>query len=438
MNRKEITNIVQEAKYEESGGRKAQKIFYGWWIVGGCFLILVVSVGAGLYSLPIFLVPLQEHFGWTRTSISIGAAIASISIGLMAPCVGAIISRFGMRPTMFVGTLIMAFGFIGYASITLLWHFWVASVVVAIGLSMVAFVPVQTLISLWFSRRRGLAMGLTLAGVGFGGLVLAPITGLLIADQGWRIAYATLAGVVLVPVLLVLLFVLRDTPSIMGLQPDGDPAPKNLKEEGHPDPSVLTGLEFAEALHTKAFWVLIITVFFASFTSFGIVQHLPALLTDAGYTPAVAANTLGTAIGLSVIGRVLGGTMSDRFGAQWIYAFLVGSITVSAVVLLWPDQKFALIAFSVCFGLGLGGINVLLPLLVGMCFGLKDFSKTVGVVILAATLGSSTGPLFVGMLYDINGDYKLALAALIALGMMGIITATFIRRPRSFEIVTER
>jgi cyanate permease len=73
-----------------------------------------------------------------------------------------------------------------------------------------------------------------------------------------------------------------------------------------------------------------------------------------------------------------------------------------------------------------------------MCFGLKDFSKTVGVVILAATLGSSTGPLFVGMLYDINGDYKLALAALIALGMMGIITATFIRRPRSFEIVTER
>ena len=437
MNKKEITNVAEDAQDEHSESLKSPKIFYGWWIVLGCFLILVVSVGAGLYSLPIFLVPLQEQFGWTRTSISIGAAIASIAIGLMAPWVGVIISRFGMRPTMFVGTLIMVLGFIGYASITSLWHFWVASAIVAIGLSMVAFVPVQTLISLWFSRRRGLAMGLTLAGVGFGGLILVPITGLVIADQGWRTAYVTLAGVVLVPVLFVLLFILRDSPSIMGLQPDGDLASNNLEENGRSDPSVLAGLEFAEALHTRAFWVLITTVFFASFTSFGMVQHLAALLTDAGYTPAVAANTLGTAIGLSVIGRVLGGTMSDRFGAQWVYAFLVGSITVSAIVLLWPDQEFALIAFSVCFGLGLGGINVLLPLLVGMCFGLKDFSKTVGVVILAATVGSSTGPLFVGMLYDMNGNYNLALVALIALGMMGIITATFIRRPRPFEMVTE-
>ena len=406
-----------------------KKLFYGWWVVVGCFFILVVSVGAGLYSLPIFLVPLQEHFGWSRTSISIGAAIASISLGLMAPWVGVIIERFGMRPVMFVGSLIMAFGFLGYASIMTLWHFWLASGIVAIGLSMVAFVPVQTLISYWFSRRRGVAMGLTLAGIGLGGLTLVPITGMVISIYGWRIAYMALGIAIVLPVSIILLLVVRDSPSAMGLWPDGDVSKTQPGDGVISEVPEILGLEFGEAIRSSAFWILTVVVFAVSFTTFGIVQHLSALLTDIGYTPAVAASTLGSAIGLSVIGRVVSGALSDRFGTQWICSILVALITLSAAVLLWADHRWVLIAFSLSFGLGLGGYNVLLPLLVGMCFGLKAFSKILGVVILAATIGSSLGPLVVGMLFDVHGDYRIALLVLITLGVVGMITVTFIRRP---------
>ena len=170
-------------------------------------------------------------------------------------------------------------------------------------------------------------------------------------------------------------------------------------------------------------------VFATSFTSFGIIQHLSALLTDIGYTPAIAASTLGSAIGLSIIGRVVSGALSDRWGAQWVCSVLVGLITLSVVALLWADHKLALITFSLCFGLGLGGYNVLLPLLVGMCFGLKAFSKILGVIIFTATIGSSLGPIIVGMLFDVHGDYRIALLVMISLGLVGMITVTFIHRP---------
>jgi MFS family permease len=429
MNQLSTSDKTQSASVDALSPNPGKKLFYGWWIVVGCFFILVVSVGAGLYSLPIFLVPLQEHFGWSRTSISIGAAIASISIGLMAPWIGVIIERFGMRPMMFVGSLIMAFGFVGYASMMTLWHFWLASAVVATGLSMVAFVPVQTLISYWFSRRRGVAMGLTLAGIGLGGLTLVPITGMVISIYGWRIAYMALGISILLPVSIILLLVIRDSPGVMGLQPDGDVPITQAGEDVTSDVSEILSLELGEAVRSGAFWILTVVVFATSFTSFGIIQHLSALLTDIGYTPAIAASTLGSAIGLSVIGRIVSGALSDRWGAQWVCSALVALITLSAVALLWADHKLALITFSLCFGLGLGGYNVLLPLLVGMCFGLKAFSKILGVIIFAATIGSSLGPLIVGMLFDVHGDYRIALLVMISLGLVGMITVTFIHRP---------
>tara|TARA_B110000971_G_C19912332_1_gene455142 strand:- start:190 stop:1017 length:828 start_codon:yes stop_codon:yes gene_type:complete len=272
-------------------------------------------------------------------------------------------------------------------------------------------------------------MGLTLAGIGLGGLTFVPITGMVISIYGWRIAYMALGISILLPVSIILLLVIRDSPGVMGLQPDGDVPITQAGEDVTSDVSEILSLELGEAVRSGAFWILTVVVFATSFTSFGIIQHLSALLTDIGYTPAIAASTLGSAIGLSIIGRVVSGALSDRWGAQWVCSVLVGLITLSVVALLWADHKLALITFSLCFGLGLGGYNVLLPLLVGMCFGLKAFSKILGVIIFAATIGSSLGPLIVGMLFDVHGDYRIALLVMISLGLVGMITVTFIHRP---------
>lgn len=406
---------------------KNDKVFYGWWIVFGAFCILVVAAGAGLYALPIFLVPLQEHFGWTRAGISTGPAVAAVVSAVLAPFVGVLLERFGTRKVMCFGASVMALGFLGLASIAALWHFWLASAVVAIGISLVAFIPVQTLISHWFTRRRGLAMGLTLAGIGFGGLMIAPLTGQIITAYGWREAYLTLAVLVVVLVTVIVLSLIRQSPQEMGLLPDGDIADESL---GDRDAEiVLPGMEVGEAMRTGVFWFIAMANFLGIFAAFGIVQHLAALLSDAGYSASRAASVLGISIGITMVGRVLFGLLTDRFAIRWIFATVVALPAVAAFLLMSIDSTPILVLFCICFGLGLGGIAVISPLAVGACFGLRAFSKIVGAIFVSATLGASAGPVITGKLYDINGDYRVALMVLIVAGCIGVVSAIFVVRP---------
>ena len=189
-----------------------RELFYGWRIVGASFLILLIAVGIGLYGPPVFLVPLQDHFGWSRAAIAGGSAVAFLTAGVVAPLVGVLIDRYGSRKVMVTGALVMGGAFCLLSAIRSLWQFYALNVIVAIGISLVAFIPNQTLISNWFHRKRGLAMGITLAGIGFGGLAMPPLAAFMIADFGWRVAYAVLGSLVLLIVVTVTLAVVRSRP----------------------------------------------------------------------------------------------------------------------------------------------------------------------------------------------------------------------------------
>lgn len=408
-------------------------IFYGWWIVLASFGVLTVAAGAGLYSLPVFLVPLQEHFGWTRAGISAGPALGAVVSGVLAVFVGLLLDRFGTRKVMTAGAFVMTLGFVGLATMTALWHFWLSSVVVAAGISCVAFVPIQTLISHWFTRRRGLAMGLTLAGIGFGGLLLAPTTGFIVDNYGWRQAYLTLGALVLVMVTALVLSVIRQSPRDLGLFPDGDIPDNESTATGSGGDIILPGLELGEALRTLPFWLITGANFLVVFTAFGMVQHLHALLTDAGYAGSTAASVLGVAIGITMVGRIMFGLLTDRFAIRWVFATVVALPTIAAFLLVQVEHSAALVAFCICFGLGLGGAAVMVPLAVGACFGLKAYSKIVGAIFVSATAGAALGPTVTGQLYDMSGNYDTALVVLGIAGGLGVVSAIFVVRPKSIE-----
>ncbi len=389
----------------------ASSIFYGWWITAASGFVLFVTVGVGLYSAPVFLVPLQEHFGWSRAAIAGGGGVAALMAGVVSPMVGLWIDRYGSRRVMSLGAVLMGCAVALFALMDSLWHLYAINLLGALGVSCAAFIPNQVLISNWFVRKRGLAMGLSLAGIGLGGLALAPLADLLIARLGWRLAYAALACLFL-PMLAVILAVVRTHPAELGLRPDGLPTPSETDDDAPSQPDAVEnttrGLGLGEALRTRAFWMISLCNLLLVFGGFSIVTHLVAYLTDQGFGSRTAAVSLGLMIGASVAGRLLFGFLADHVPKARVLSLVLGLLTGCTLLLFRVQSAEMLPAFLLSFGVAFGGGAVLIPLLVGECFGLRFFGRILGLTMISATLGGAIGPVLTGRIYDVTGSYQLA------------------------------
>jgi MFS family permease len=419
-----------------------QPLFYGWWVAGASFTILLVTVGIGLYGPPVFLVPLQEHFGWSRAAIAGGSAVAGLTAGLVAPLVGILIDRYGSRRVMVVGALVMGSAFCLLSAVQSLWQLYALNVIAAVGISCVAWIPNQTLISNWFTRKRGLAMGITNSGIGFGGLAMPILAGFLIGDFGWRVAFMVLGSVVLVVVVTVTVLVVRSKPEDMGLLPDGEPMapepPGGAPSEGIEEGSAVAGLTLQQAFRTGAFWMLSLTHVLWTFGSMSAIGHFPAFLRDLGFDDKRAAAYLGFAIGFSVAGRLSLGPLADRVAKRRLMslALLVHAL---AMLCLFPvDSPTSLLGFVILFGMGLGGAAVLVPLLIGEFFGLRTFGGILGVVTISATLGAAVGPVVTGRIFDVTGSYHQAFILHIISFTAAAVVIYFIRRPKAINLLSSR
>ena len=410
-----------------------RRLFYGWWIVGASFLVLLFTVGVGLYAPPVFLVPLQDHFGWSRAAIAGGSAVGALTAGIMGALVGVGIDRYGARRVMTVGALVMGCGFGLMSIIRSLWQFYALNVIGAIGIACVAWIPNQTLISNWFTRKRGMAMGITLAGIGFGGLIMPPLASLVRAEFGWRVAYAVLGSLILVIVVGVTIAVVRSQPADMGLLPDGEPVGPE-EQPGGPigatgEDAEVPGLSLSEAVKTGAFWLLALGHFLWTFGSMSLIGHIPAFLTDQGFGEKVAAGFFALAIGISVAGRLSFGVLADRFTKRGIMSLAMILHALAVFCLFRVDSFGALPVFVILFGMGLGGGAVLVPLLIGECFGLRAFGTVLGLVMISATLGAASGPVVTGRIFDVTGSYTLAFILHIVSFTMAAVVFYCVRRP---------
>ncbi len=404
----------------------SSSIFYGWWITAASGFIFFITVGIGLYSAPVFLVPLQEHFGWSRAAIAGGGAVAALMAGAVSPLVGLWIDRYGSRKVMSLGVLLMGSGIALFALMESLWHLYAINLIAAIGISCAAWIPNQTLISNWFIRKRGLAMGISLTGIGLGGLAIAPLAELLIAQLGWRLAYAALASLLL-PGVAVILVIVRSFPADMGLLPDGEVAASE-RNDGDLETS---GLEVRESLRTSAFWIISLCNLLLIFGGFSIVTHLVAFLIDQGFESRRAAASLGIMIGASVIGRLLFGALADRFHKPHVMCLALLLLTAGMFFLFRIQSAGTLPAFLFSFGIAFGGGAVLIPLLVSECFGLRSFGRILGLIMVSATLGGAIGPVVTGRIYDVSGSYGLAFILHTAAFAFAAVTVYFLRAPKT-------
>lgn len=264
-----------------------QPLFYGYWVVAGCFVLLFLFSGAGFYSFGVFIKPLEDHFGWSRSAISLTISIYMIVHGIAAPFVGHITDKHGPKKVMTLLGLVTGAAFILISFTSSLWYFYLMYGLLSLGSTGIGFIPVSGVLSRWFIRRRGTAIGSAMVGIAVGGLIMAPLTGLINAYFGWRTSFVVLGLLVWLLALPITLFVIKGSPDEMGLMPDGDDAGEDQSEKGSAFPPTTIpefreGWPLKEALQTRAFFWVAATYFLAPLAQMGMLQHQVPMVMERG------------------------------------------------------------------------------------------------------------------------------------------------------------
>jgi MFS family permease len=410
------------------------KVFFGWWMVLALFAILFNAAGMGFYTFPVFIGPLQAEFGWSMTQISAGVAVFAIVMGIASPVIGILLGRCGVRRTMLVSAALASLAYLGFATMRDLWMLYATLAVSGFVLTGLTMLPAQTLVTNWFNKYRGRALGLAVLGPAAGGFLLPPFNEFLIRLWGWRFAWVFACIVLwLVVIPLVAVFV-RTRPSEMGLSVDGiGPG----EENGAAAAAVLSGLPVRRAVTSLTFWLLAVT-FVLQFAGVSALNfHLvPFAEQEAGFTSQQAAFYFGLTIGFSMLGNVLAGWLADRMRPQVVLALtgLLMAIGPAAlelfVVRLGLRDVNLLLLHAVPYGIGFGGNVTIAPVLIGRCFGELNFARISGIMGLAYAFCVLVGVPGAGNVFDRTGSYEIVLIATAVGCLISVVLSLMVRPAR--------
>lgn len=399
-------------------------LYYGWVIALAAGVLLLVTNGMTLGGLSVYdealLGTLQESTGQEsmRGDLNLRALITFWGSGALAPLAGAIADRIGVRPLMIVGLVLLAGGYFAYGTMTSLGQIYGIHVALALTLACCGLVVNVMLVSRWFVRNRGFAIGIALAGTSLGNATLAPVNAWLIGELGWRNAFQWTA---IIPLLMipVVLFVLREQPrDLSGELPLGTAGPVPT--------SATAGMSYGEALRTANFWILALIAMCTFYSILAMSAHVYLHMRDEGFRPQVAAfgQTVMFATGLAA--KIGSGLLADRFGRKPIF---VGTLAfMCAGAWLIPSLgEGGIWAALLLFGLGWGGLYTLLQLLAADFFGVRHLGKILGTITILDTFGGGLGPFVTGALYDRFGSYTIPFTIIAALVTLAVVISTFYR-----------
>jgi MFS family permease len=359
----------------------------------------------------VFFKPLSQDFHAGRAAVSFAFTLQNLTAAVCAPLTGRLIDRFGARKVILPGTAI--FGLILVSSkmlgaeIGFFYVFFAALGVVAGCTSPVAH---SVVVSHWFNRHRGVALGFMMLGMGLGAIAMPVAIQRLIAVFSWRIAYALCGSVVLLVALPIAAVFLRGDPKEKGLRPDGILAAEGMAPGVEPERSAEEGLSWRETWHSSTFWLLISSFFLAGASVHACVVHMPALLTDRGASAqgaAMASSIVGIAL---LIGRVGTGYLLDRFFAPQLAAFFFCGASVGIGLLMFGAGGKAALVAAFLVGLGMGAEGDIIAYSLSRYFGLKAFGTAYGYAFGAFVLAGALGTLLMGAGFDFTKAYTVPLA----------------------------
>jgi sugar phosphate permease len=401
---------------------------HGWIIVAVCTFGISTGPAAFAFgSAGQFIGAFHDEFGWDRTEVSFGLLILTGMTALSLPFIGRLIDRYGARHVLIPSLVLFA---ACLAAIPLfvreLWQLnliYVLMGTLAAGTNSVPFVRV---ISAWFDRSRGLAIGIAGSGTGLGFAYVPLIVEYMTTHHGWRSAYYALAAVVLAVTVPLVVLLLREKPADVGLDVDGAPLQLHRSADvGHSTGSA--GYTLREAYRRRDFWVLIVVFVGLAFVVYGVLPHLVPLLRDRGIDSGTAA-VIASMFGLSAfVGRVVIGWLIDHFFARNVALVFFALSGVGLALLNSDVPVWLLFVAAALVGGGLGAEVDLLAYLTSRYFGLRCFSEIFGVLFGAILVSIGVGPVVFGLVHDRTQSYADVMYAGIGLCAVAVLVMVLLR-----------
>ena len=379
------------------------------YIVITTFLSLFALVGFAYYGLPFFFDFMTKEYGWSRTVITSGNALGKLLVGpLFGFIAGWLIDKYGPRRLMLAGVLLMGTALIGLSCADSLPLFYLFYVFNALGYVCGGPLPCQVLISRWFDKNRGKAMGIAYLGIGAGGAIVPLIAAGLEKNFGWHNSLAAL-GVLVILIAFPMVFFIKGASTLEG-------------SHAHKEPSI----PIKSILKNPNFYLLAIGSMCAIGVVGGVNQHLKLYLRDLEFSQTQAAHVISLVLLSSLIGRVLMGWLADLFPRKYVM-ILIYLIVASAIpLLLVPDFPGRIYIFAVVFGIGLGGDYMIIPLMAGDLFGIRALGRTMGIILVADGVAESLFPMFLGAMHDAQNTYSTAFIILIGVALTGALIVSFL------------
>lgn len=385
-------------------------MYYGWKIVAALFVVMCFTSGLGFYIHSVLLQALVSEKGFAITDISGAVSIFFSAGGVAGLGISILIDRYDVRYVMVGGALLASVTLSAIGYVSEIWQVYALYLFFGIGFSASGLLPATTLIARWFTDKRALAMSVSTTGLSVGGILVTPITAVLIEQSGLASATPLFGLVYFIGVVPLVLLVIRPFPSVNAV-------PVSANASGGSEASFMSGAEFSMTIRETTFWGLSVAWIFVMLAQVGGIAHQYGLVME-NLSMAEAAMVLGVLPLFSVIGRLIGGLIVDRMSGHTFSLIVMLLQAVSLFVLAFSNGAFGLILGLALLGITVGNLLMLQPLLIAEVWGLRHYSRIYATSNLLTMLGIAAGPVLMGYLLSETGNYT---ASFVMAGISSLI-----------------
>jgi MFS family permease len=366
------------------------------------FVVLFCIVGVALWGLPFYYDFMVQQFGWTRAQVTSGNALSKLVVGpIFGFFAGWVVDRFGPRRLMMIGIVMAGAALVGLGWTSSFGMFYFFYFFNALGYVCGGPLPNQVLLTGWFDRSRGKAMGFAYLGIGIGGATVPWISHALVQHFGWQAALRLL-GLSIVVVSLPLAVLVKEPP------------------RARANPGSVTSANPMSAFKQLSFYLLILGSVCSIAAVSGTQQNLKLFLSlDRHFTQRDAAGVLSLVLAFSIAGRLLIGWLADRFAKKYVMLLTYLLVAAGIPLLFLGTSRVVLYCSAAIFGIGLGGDYMIIPLVTAEIFGMQILGRLLGVLLAAGAVADAAAPWLIGRLRDTTGSYSVSCFVLVALALLG-------------------
>ena len=414
-----------------------RRVYYGWFVAGAAAATEFANAASAISILTIFVIPMTEEFGWSRTEISGATSLGAILGAALAPLAGMLVDRLGSRVLLAIGALVVAGACFYLAATQTLIGFYIAFTFARTADQGLIKIGASPAMAKWFLRYRGRAIAVVFFGGALGIIILAPIVQVIISAWGWRAAWVMLGGLMFMLGVLPSALVIRRQPEDLGLLVDGarleqssiDHTPTIINQD-LPQRDGEARWPLRSVLRTPTFWLLLCSLFGVSTASSGVSLHLVPYLTDEqGLSSGSAVTIISILSASGAASTLVIGFLSERMSPR-LMIFLGYLLATTAMgVLIMTDSLAQAYLFAVLQGVASSGINILAPILLASYYGSGSMGSTFGITRAAQVMGFAVGALISGAIYDSSGSYQNAFILFVLVGGVSSLLVLLARRP---------